>query len=463
MVSQLPERQFKNCEVNMNESKTLEPDMLIQQLQDAAIKARQQDDPALKCAALMKLGQAYLDKKEAPDALTQFEEALKIALETDDLEVQARLLGYKGLALKMLGNYTLALQAFRKSNGMAAHLGHKLLLCDSYLQLGTIKFKMEKQDEAQADLTQALEIATEEHDSNREMRIASELADNFYSLKNFTKTREYYSLACEQARNMGDLAAECFFLTKMGNASLSFGELKTAIGQYERALNIASVIQNRNAEINILGGLFRAHALAKDVGLATFYGEKVLQLAGEIQHFEAEITTIHALATFFIDQAQYSKAISYLDQGRKLAEQNQDQGWLLTLTIAAGTALYRSGEYPAAVEVYQQAINLARSSADKRSEARVLGYLSVVHADQDSLIESIKSAESALDLAREFNDSSLTAEQQMLLALNYRELDQVDKAIQYCQAAIASYKDIRSSEMVEKAEALLAELQSATI
>lgn len=85
----------------------------------------------------------------------------------------------------------------------------------------------------------------------------------------------------------------------------------------------------------------------------------MLQLSGEIQHFEAEITTIHALASFFINQAQYSKVISYLDQGRKLAEQNQNQGWLLTMTIAAGTALYRSGEYQAAVEVYHQAINLA--------------------------------------------------------------------------------------------------------
>ena len=58
------------------------------------------------------------------------------------------------------------------------------------------------------------------------------------------------------------------------------------------------------------------NALAKDVGLATFYGEKVIQLAGEIQHFEAEIANVHALASFFIDQAQYSKAISYIDQGR---------------------------------------------------------------------------------------------------------------------------------------------------
>jgi tetratricopeptide (TPR) repeat protein len=444
----------------MDENVTLESEDLIQQLREAVNRASQQDDPVQKCAALTKLGQAYLDKKEAPDALTQFEEAFKIAQKTDNMEVQARLYGYKGLALKMLGNYTLALQAFRRSNGIAANLGHNLLLCDSYLQLGILKFEMEKQADAQSDLIQALEIAASEQDSPRKMRIAASLADNAYSMKNFGEAREYYSLAYEQARNLGNHQAECSFLTKIGNVSLSAGEPKAAIEQYDRALNIASAIRNRSAEINILGGLFRANALIKDVGLATFYGEKVIQLAGEIRHFEAEIANIYALASFLIGQDQVGKALAYLDHGRKLAEMNQNQEWLLTMTVVYATALYRSGDYPAAMEAYSQALTLTRSAADKRSEASILGYLSAVQAEQGSLRESIKSAEHALVLAHELNDAGLAGEQQMLLAFDCRDLGQVDKALQYCQAAIASYQETGKPEMVAKAEALLAELQS---
>ena len=232
-----------------------------------------------KCAALTKLGQAYLDKKEAPDALTQFEQALKIVKKTDHMEIQARLFGFKGLALKMLGNYTLALQAFKRSNGIAANLGHNLLLCDSYHQLGSLKFEMGKPAEARSDLIQALEIAAREHDSVRKMMVAASLADNAYSLENFAEAQEYYGLAYEQARNLGYHQAECSFLNSLGNVSLTTGDPQTAIEQYDRALNIASAIHNRNAEINILGGLFRANALIKDVGLATFYGEKVIQFS----------------------------------------------------------------------------------------------------------------------------------------------------------------------------------------
>ncbi|MEJ2598638.1 MAG: tetratricopeptide repeat protein [Anaerolineales bacterium] len=443
----------------MNENKIPESDLLIQQLQVALTSANQQDDPAVKCSALMKLGQAYLDKKEAPDALTQFEEALRIVKKTKDKEMQARLFGYKGLALKMLGNYGMALQAFRKSNGIASNLGHDLLLCDSYYQIGILKSEMANQNGNLDDLTQAFEISTRLQDSARKMRIAAALADNFYAHKTFDKAHEYYGIAFEQARNLGNLEGECSFLTKLANVSLAAGELKTAIRQYERALDVASAIENRNAEINILGGLFRANALADHANLAIVYGEKTIQLAREIEHFDAEITNIHALASFLIDQDQISKALAYLDEGQKLADKNQRQEWSSALLVESATAYRKSGDLQAAVEPLKQALSLATGIGDKHAITKILGYLSVIEAERDLLSESTTYAERALEFAGELNDSGLTGENQMLLAFNYRDLGQVDRAIRYCQAAIASYKDNGDSGMVEKVETLLAELR----
>jgi tetratricopeptide (TPR) repeat protein len=446
----------------MNENNTLESDMLIQELQDAVTNASQQDDPALKCNALMKLGQAYLERKEAPDALTQFEEALKIVKITKDKGIQSRLFGYRGLALKMLGNYEMALQSFRKSNGIAASLGHDLLMCDSYHQIGMLRYEMGNQTDALDDLARAFEIAARSHDSTRKMRVADSLADNFYTLKTFDKAREYYGLALEQARNLGNYAAEGSILTKLANTSLAAGEPKTAIEQYERALNIASATGNRVAEINILGGLFRANALANHVELAIVYGEKIIQLAREIDHFDAEITNIHALASFLIDQDEISKALSYLDEGFKLAEKNQSQEWMSAMLVASAMAYHKSGDLETALEKFKQASSIATGMKDKGSIARILGYMSIVESEWGQLSESIVYAERALAFARELNDSGLAGEQQMLLAFNYRDLGQLDRAVQCCQAAITSYEDIGAAEMVEKAETLLAELQERT-
>ncbi len=441
------------------EDGVLESDILIQQLQDTVARAGEQGNLELRCSALIKLGQAYLDKKEAPDALTQFNEALKIALKRkEDKELHARLFGYQGLALKMLGNYDMALQAFRKSNGIASNLRHPLLLCDSYLQIGILQAEMGDQMEAIEKLSQAMEIAGKEQDGTRRMRIAGSLADSYHSIKNFDKALEYYGLACSQARNSRASAAECSFLTKMGNVSLAKGELKTAVLQYEQALEIASAIENRGAEINILGGLFRAHALASDAGLALLYGKKVIQLAGEINHFEAEITNIHALALFLIDQNRYAEAIVFLEQGSKLAEKNHSQEWSLSLKIAAGTALYRSGDHQAAFDTFSQALDQAKGPADKHSEVEILGYLAEIEADRGHLLESIKYAEHAVEMASALDESGLVGDQQMLLAFDYRDLNKMDQAMESCRAAIAAYKRFDDLEMIEKAETFLSEL-----
>lgn len=442
----------------MNENNAPESDMLIQKLQHAVNKASQQGDPALECAAFIKLGQAYLDRKEAPDALTQFEQALKIVKKTKDKETQSRLLGYRGLALKMLGNYSLALQTFKRSNGIASNLGHDLLACDSYYQIGMLKSKMGNQADAVDELMRAFEIATRLQDSVRKMRIADALAFNLYALKTFDKAREYYRLALEQGQNLGNIQAECSYLTKLADVSLAAGEPTTAIEQYERALNIASAVGNRVAEINILGGLFRANALANHAELAMVYGEKIIQLAKEIDHFDAEVTNIQAFASFLIDQDQISKALSYLDEGLKLAEKNQSQEWMSVMLVTWATAYQKSGDLQAAFEKYNQALSISTGIKDKHSITKILGYLCVLEAERGQLPESIIYAERALAFARELNDSGLVGEQQMLLAFNYRDLGQIDRAVQCCQAAIKSYEDSEASEIVEKAESLLAEL-----
>jgi tetratricopeptide (TPR) repeat protein len=228
-----------------------EADNHIQLLQEAVTRAGQQEDPALLCSALTNLGQAYLDIEEAPDALTQFNEALKIAnKKMDDKEIRAKLFGFQGLALKMLGNYDMALQSFRKSNGIASNIRHDLLQCDSFLQIGSLQSDMGNQTEAQESYIRAMDIAGKVQDGNRKMRIAGAMADTYHQQRDFKKALEYYGLACDQALALRNRAAECSFLTKMGNVSLSAGEPKTAISQYERALEIASLIKNRGAEIN---------------------------------------------------------------------------------------------------------------------------------------------------------------------------------------------------------------------
>ena len=99
----------------------------IRNTEQALSKAREQENDGQILSNLRKLGQLHLDNGDAPQALTQYDEALKLGAKSEDKEAHAHILGFRGLALKLIGNFSLALQASRKSNALASELGHAQL------------------------------------------------------------------------------------------------------------------------------------------------------------------------------------------------------------------------------------------------------------------------------------------------------------------------------------------------
>jgi tetratricopeptide (TPR) repeat protein len=436
-----------------------ELDEKIQKAQADLANAREQENASQILFNLRRLGQLYLDGGDAPQALTHYNEALKLVADTDDMEAHAQILGFRGVALKLIGNFSLALQSFRKSNAVASSINHAALTCDSYIQIAMIKSEMGETTEAISNLSRAMAVAQEKNDLARKMRIASLLGDNFYKIEAFDKAVDYSVLGSEIARELRNQAAEVSFLTKVANIFLLEGEIKSAVGQYERALKIASAIEDRNAEINILGGLFRAHALDGDVRLATVYGDQVIHLARDSKHAEAEYSNIAAFASFLAEKGKVEDAIPYLERGLQIADEQNNLDLKSDMLIRLGLAYSQQQQPAQALEEFNLALEMTRTVSDARTQARILGYIASLQADEGNLQASIAAAEGALSLAQELEIPELMAEQQILLAFNYRDLGQIEKAVHFCKAGIASYQDIGQTELTAQANTLLAELE----
>lgn len=435
-----------------------ELDEQIQKAQDDLANAREQENAGQILLNLRKLGQLFLDGGDAPQALTHYNEALKLVADTEDKEAHSQILGFRGVALKLIGNYSLALQSFRKSNAVASGVGHAALTIDSYIQIAMIKSEMGETAEAISNLSRAMAVAQEKNDLARKMRIASLLGDNFYKIEAFDKAVDYSVLGSEIARELKNRAAEVSFLTKVANIFLLEGELKSAIGQYERALKIASEIEDRNAEINILGGLFRAHALEGDVNLASVYGDQVIHLARDSKHAEAEYSNIAAFASFLAEKGRAEDAVPYLERGIQIADEQKNIDLKSDMYTRLGMAYYQQRKYSQALEKFNQALESARAVSDLLSQVRVLGYIASLYADEENYPASIESADNALVLAKELEIPELMAEQQILLAFNYRDLGQTENAAKYCAEALETYKTLGDQAMIERAEILYNEL-----
>ena len=440
---------------------TSELDEKIQKAQTDLEKARANTDTGQIISSLRTLGQLYLDGGDAPQALTHFNEALKLVAETEDHVVHAQVLGFRGIALKLIGNFSLALQAFRKSNAVANKAGHASLTCDSFIQIALLRSEMGDVTDAISNLSRAMQIATEQKDQARRMRICGLFGDSFYKLEAFDKAVEYYVLGSEIARGLEKRAAEVSFLTKVANIFLLEREIESAIGQYENALKIASAIEDRNAEINILGGLFRAHALDGNFRLARVYGEQVIHLAREAKHVEAEVSNIVAVASFLIENGKASQAIPYLESGLQIADEQKNPDLKTDILTRLGLAWYQDQKNELALENFNHALETARSVNDEASQALVLGYIASVYSGIEQYENSIDAALEAVSLAENLEEFRLAVEQQILLAFNYRDLNRVEEAVQYCSRAQDSFKTLGDQEMFERAQMLLEELKMA--
>jgi tetratricopeptide (TPR) repeat protein len=342
------------------------PNENYEKLRSAIAEAQTQGDTKTVVSLQKQLGQAYMEAGDAPLALTEFNEAIKLVFKSeDDKEIFAQLLGFRGLALKLIGNYSLAMQAFRKSNALALEIKHSALSCDSLIHLAALHSETGKIDEAIAVLNEALGIASEYKDKVRIMRINGLLGDNFFKRVEPAKASEYFQLAYDAAQNLGNRAAGCSFITKLGNVFLLEGKSERAIDKYEYALKLASALADRNAEINILGGLFRAHALAGNIDPAFTYGEQVIHLAAEISHYEAEIANIQALALFSIEHGQAGKALSYLGRGFEVAKEQVNMGWEMELLTLSSKAYSAQEKFAEALNSLDEALTLAIKLQDE--------------------------------------------------------------------------------------------------
>ena len=257
-------------------------DVYIYQLERSLEFARKGGDQPKIMAALMEYGQALLKEGDAPKALTQFEEALTDAEQQNDPLLQARLWGYKGMALKNIGNSDQARGAFMKSNRFARKAEHPILICDSLIRLGMLFAETGEVTKGISKLEQAFGMAIQEKDDLRKMNIAQILGNYFTGLQSSDKALEYYADGLEAAKQLGDKRALCSFSMSIANVQMFEEIFDVAAENYAKALDLAVEVQDASAQVSALIGLTRTSTYLDKQRIALKYAEQALNMAREI-------------------------------------------------------------------------------------------------------------------------------------------------------------------------------------
>jgi class 3 adenylate cyclase len=256
--------------------------------------------------AHLSIGDAYILLNETEKATFYRSEALRIALLTDDKELQSQALWSMGRDEEQRGGYDAALNHYRRSYELRKEAGDAL-------GMGTAKFGMASLLEKQGKRAAAF-------------RILTELLQNF----------QYGSTVAPQA--------ESFVRLEIGRLYANTAKPRRALPYLKRSLELARKIGLPTvvaAANEALAGYYKAQG---DFARALEHFEEYHRHSAEIAQREARQTAQHFRQAFDFERAQKEAEIYRLRNEELAAANAQSEALLLNVLPAAIASRMKLGE-----------------------------------------------------------------------------------------------------------------------
>ncbi|MBZ0293820.1 MAG: tetratricopeptide repeat protein [Anaerolineae bacterium] len=225
-----------------------------------------------------------------------------------------------------------------------------------------------------------------------------------HSLGEYSRAVELYTEALAIARDLQDLQRETIYLGNLGIANHFLGNIEPALESYETALKIARSINDKRHEGIWLGTLGRAYHDMGNIEYAIELREQAIAIAKEIGDREYEGIWYGHLGNAFKYLGDLAKAISLYEQAIEVAEEINDRAHLGVWTGSLGGVYQSLGQIEKALEFHQKAYNLVGETGDKQSVAVWVGLIGIDHL----LLGNVTSAKiqfiQALETSREIGD-----------------------------------------------------------
>lgn len=399
---------------------------------------------------------------DVKEALAKLDQAIAKAADEGDQLNQARAMGKKGVILLEADQLEAARVCLEEVLAFSEELENQELKADALSNLGLVFTKSGDPGTGLLKQQEATFIARETENRSLVMTHLGLLGHAYIQLANMEEAGKVYFEALPIAKEIGDISAQCGFLNNLGiifgnldqhenaiRAFLELSDLAVESGDYTLALN---------AEKNLV-----KHAIAEGkIEEIISHSRKGLDLIkthlsdanDEREAFE------EMLLLGLMSKRDYAAAEQEIIEIIKKAETVGNKPKLLTALGQIADAHYALGKIADAEEEYQRALDLSVRLQEKSIQARILGRLAAISADQDDLEKSNQFLFKGLEISNALKDQAILGEQHYLLALNYKELENLEQALEHAHKSVECYLASGSDSPGVKARALLESLLS---
>jgi tetratricopeptide (TPR) repeat protein len=391
---------------------------------------------------LHNLGGLHREQGSYDEALSHFQHSLKIYEELRDISGVAKLLAEIGTLHQFKGAYDEALNYYQRSLKIAEEIGDIVGAARSLHNVGTLHQLRGAYDEALSHYQRALKIKEEIGDN-------AGVASSLYQIGTLHKLRgaydealNYYQRSLKIAEEIGVIAGVARSLYGIGTLHEARGAYDTALNHYQRSLKIFEElgdIANVASSLRQIGVLHQTRG-AYDEALNHY--QRSLKIAEEIGDIAGVSSSLHQIGVLHQFRGSYDEALSHYQRSLKIAEEIGDIDGTAGSLHNIGRLHQARGAYDTALSHYQRSLKIFEELGDIANVASSLLQIGMLHWDRGDYDEALSHYQRSLKINEELGDIAGVAKSLHEIGMLHQAQGAYEEALNHYQRSLKINEEI---------------------
>ena len=229
--------------------------------------------------------------------------------ETATGTVKAAALHHLGVIHQAQGRYDEAVTMYQESLKIKKELGNRSGIAGTLHQLGTIHYLQGRYDEAVTMCQESLKIKKELGNINRIATTLGQLGSVHYAQGRYGEAIEMYQESRKIAEELGDKRVIATTLHQLGNVHYAQGRYDEAVTMYQESLKIEEELGNRSGIAGTLHQLGMIHQAQGRHDEAAMMYQESLKIAEELGDRNGIASTLEQMGQIFQAQGNYKESL----------------------------------------------------------------------------------------------------------------------------------------------------------
>jgi len=322
--------------------------------------------------------------------------ALEQIKSDNDISDKVLILNNLGWINYSKGNYFDALEQFEEALKIAIELGNEKQQAIYYNNLGEINEKIMNFPEALSHYTDAIDTAENASVLIEKQRALTSIIEIFEHVQNFPKALDYYQQAIQVAENIGDLKTKAIYLNNIASIYCSQEDFSKALEFFQQSGEILRDIDDKEAIAINLNNIGALHQKCGYFSKALENFNLALQINEAIGNEIGVAKNLYKIAGVYFMHEEYPEAITYYIKAKELLKTSGEFNLLANLYNDLGKSHYYLKQYPEALDAFNKGIEYGKNVENLQIRPGLLNNIASCYYMQLNYEQSLQYAKEAL-------------------------------------------------------------------